>query len=1043
MHKVLIFCLALIVLAVGALFAAPRFIDPGWYRDAISTELQRATGRQVVIAGPLALSLLPTPSLVASDVRIANPPGSALPDLLRARHVEAHLAMAPLLGGTLALRSLTLVDPVLDLESLPAAPSIAVERLAVRNGTVLGAGEPIDHLDLAANVANAAGPASAKGSLTLRGKGLDFTLDLDRLGELMPFQLALRLPSASAHLQLAGEIAAPRNGRITVAGKARLGGEDFAALGRLAGQPLLPGFARPFAVNANLAADGSELRLDAMDFTIEEMHGTGSLRIASRDFALALTLNQLDLDRLASGPAGATAAGSAAPPALAALPSELRGRIDVAIEALRWRRDIIRNTRLHAAVDHGAVDVPQLTATLPGPSDLSLNGRLEPAAGEPQFRGAIELESNNLRLLLNWLGATTTMVPADRLRKLSLSSQFTAFPDRVEIGGVDLTIDATRVTGAATVALRQRLGIGARLAVDQFNVDAYLPISPLPAAAQGSPGTTDYPALLAAFDANLDAAVDTLTWRGQPARGVHFAATLQDGSLKLHEAAIVDVAGASATANGEMTGIGGGNPTWRAGIASSGPDVTRLARLLAPASVVAGWLRGPFTLKSDVAGETGRVALDVDLAAHGGRARVSGEIADSATAAPSIDLGIEASHPSFTGLARDLLPGYQPAGGDPGAITLAGRFSEANGIVSARQATLAIGGLTIEGDASLALTGARPKLTADLRFSEIAVDRFLPARQAAGLAPPSGSRHLWPAQVGAGPGPSPRTAAKPWSREPLDLAGLAMVDADLSVTGDTFAWGAWRIERPVAILALSDGLLRLDRLSGGLFGGAVEASGQLAAADGRVKASIGLRHAALEEALKEVAGIGTLAGPADIDLTLATSGLSAAAAVGQLQGSGKLTSRDGTITGIDLAALSARLDELKRTGDPGGLLRGLSGGRTRYRTLDGSFGIADGIVRSDEFRLAADAGEANVDTRLDLPSWLMRLRLELRLTDHAAAPPLAVTLDGPIDAPRILFDVNALESYFAPGSAKPAPRDQPDPLKTDPRKTDPLRNPTP
>ncbi len=166
--------------------------------------------------------------------------------------------------------------------------------------------------------------------------------------------------------------------------------------------------------------------------------------------------------------------------------------------------------------------------------------------------------------------------------------------------------------------------------------------------------------------------------------------------------------------------------------------------------------------------------------------------------------------------------------------------------------------------------------------------------------------------------------------------------------------------------------------------------------------------------------------------------MSAAAAVGQLQGSGKLTSRDGTITGIDLAALSARLDELKRTGDPGGLLRGLSGGRTRYRTLDGTFGIADGIVRSDEFRLAADAGEANVDTRLDLPSWLMRLRLELRLTDHAAAPPLAVTLDGPIDAPRILFDVNALESYFAPGSVKPAPHDRPDP-----RKADPLRNPTP
>ncbi len=202
MRKVLIFCLVLVILAAGALLAAPRFIDPGWYRDAISVELQRATGRQVVIAGPLALNLLPTPSLIATDVRVANPAGATVPDLLRARRIEARLAVAPLLGGKLALRSLTLIDPVLDLESLPVAPSVAVERLAISNGTILGAGGPIDHLDLAASIADAAGPANATGSLTVRGTRLDFELDIDRIGERIPFHLALGLPAASARLRL-------------------------------------------------------------------------------------------------------------------------------------------------------------------------------------------------------------------------------------------------------------------------------------------------------------------------------------------------------------------------------------------------------------------------------------------------------------------------------------------------------------------------------------------------------------------------------------------------------------------------------------------------------------------------------------------------------------------------------------------------------------------------------------------------------------------------------------------------------------------------
>src|SRR5439155_16194485 len=96
----------------------PRFIDPGWYRDTITVELHRLTGREVVIAGPLALTLLPNPGLIAEDVRLANPVGAAVPDMLRAARVEARLALMPLLVGKLVLRSLTLIDPVLDLERL-------------------------------------------------------------------------------------------------------------------------------------------------------------------------------------------------------------------------------------------------------------------------------------------------------------------------------------------------------------------------------------------------------------------------------------------------------------------------------------------------------------------------------------------------------------------------------------------------------------------------------------------------------------------------------------------------------------------------------------------------------------------------------------------------------------------------------------------------------------------------------------------------------------------------------------------------------------
>ena len=101
MRKVLILGIALVILATGALFLAPRFIDPGWYRDAITVELQRLTGRDTAIAGPLVLTLLPNPGLIAEDVRLANPAGAAVPDMLRAKRIDARLALLPLLSGKL------------------------------------------------------------------------------------------------------------------------------------------------------------------------------------------------------------------------------------------------------------------------------------------------------------------------------------------------------------------------------------------------------------------------------------------------------------------------------------------------------------------------------------------------------------------------------------------------------------------------------------------------------------------------------------------------------------------------------------------------------------------------------------------------------------------------------------------------------------------------------------------------------------------------------------------------------------------------------
>ena len=73
--KLLIGGSAVIVLLVVALLAAPVFIDVNAYKPEIAAQVKRATGRDLVLDGPISLSLLPTPRVTVEGVNFFNMPG--------------------------------------------------------------------------------------------------------------------------------------------------------------------------------------------------------------------------------------------------------------------------------------------------------------------------------------------------------------------------------------------------------------------------------------------------------------------------------------------------------------------------------------------------------------------------------------------------------------------------------------------------------------------------------------------------------------------------------------------------------------------------------------------------------------------------------------------------------------------------------------------------------------------------------------------------------------------------------------------------------
>jgi len=87
---VLYFGIALI-LAVAAAFIAPFVIDWSSYRTAIENYGTKVTGRQVTVSGDISGRLFPWPKLTIRDVKVANPPGSLVPDLIAADEVDMRM----------------------------------------------------------------------------------------------------------------------------------------------------------------------------------------------------------------------------------------------------------------------------------------------------------------------------------------------------------------------------------------------------------------------------------------------------------------------------------------------------------------------------------------------------------------------------------------------------------------------------------------------------------------------------------------------------------------------------------------------------------------------------------------------------------------------------------------------------------------------------------------------------------------------------------------------------------------------------------------
>ncbi len=1005
LKKALVFVLAIVLVSLGILLVAPFFIDWNSYRRDVAAAIAETTGRKVTIAGDLDLSILPLPHLTVRRVGVASIGGAIDPEMLRIGELRMELAVAPLMTGRIVVRSLSLIDTAVTLETTaggrhswdftPAGPGrtpgglasgISVDTVSVSNGSLswrTAGAEPrqLDAIEATLTMAGLAGAIRVQGSAVFKAVPFRLRADVGRLGTdgLAPVSAAIDIAGG------AGTLAATGRAKLQeqwAGGTIRLTAPDAERLGAaLAGAsaPAIPAW--NIAAESTFTADRDTVALHDIAVTYGEIRGTGQAELALGDvpaLAAEIHVGTMDLDDLlAAADTGRPLDGQHGDSRLAwgsvRPPESFTADLDLSVRAARWRGGVIRDIGTSVRLAPQGIVIERMAAKMPGGTDVTLSAIAKQGEAGPRLDGDLAVISDNLRGALVWAGAAEDELPSDRLRSFSFTSRISATTDAVHLANIAARLDATRMTGAATIARQARPSFGLRLELDRLGLDAYLPRWMHDEDGTGRKARGGFPAA-GRFDANLNLSIGNLTLGGKTASRVALDAQLFDGDVLLRKLSIGDLGGAALAVSGRIGDLAG-TPGGDLEIVLEASDTERFAGFMEVRPGTIAQRLGRFRLDARASGTPGKAAVKGTLGIAGGEVRAEGTLSrlDGNT---GFDFAVAASHPDSDRVLSLLAPG-RPRG-EIGAMAITFGLAGTADALTIRNLDAALGDMEVAGRIDAELGGGRPKAVAALTAGLLDLEGLLPAA---------------PRPYGDTGTPARRGSAR-WSRETIDLSALRALDLDLTLRSGTVLHREIRVDGLDLRAGLANGVLTVDRITGSLFGGNIEASGRIDAAGPGISITVSGHDIAARRTFDAIAAIDRLDGPMSFSLSLSGTGRSPFDLVSSLSGhgvfSGTLQAQRRGNEPIPVGAAGDAIDTL---------LKAFSDAPA---VLSGNLRIENGTARTDNLLLDGGGVQALTLGAAEIPGWRIDSTTALRRNqDDGDLPDLVVRLSGPLDDPAV------------------------------------------
>ena len=856
------------VVVTAVIVGLPRVVDVEAYKPGMIEAVREATGRELVIDGPMKLTMFPVPGIGAGTVHFSNAVGAVGAQMLDVRWVAVKPDWWALLQGRVAVGTLTLYAPTIVLETdangrpnwefapggntkeAAEAPSkgfhLAMGRVEIVHGVITYTDPQTKKTIQAIDVNGGASVKSFDGPFNIDAKATvnDVPLKLDvSVGPATDagHKATVSLKVSSGELEFKGTTSAISldariQGHLSV--KTGLLSDFVNSVVSATGAPK-PAFdtsgAGRFTFDGDIEVAPERIAATGFDVKMGKDDVKGTLSLALGDVVNLegnVSLSRLDVGSwleilarpidftpdpepvksVASAPTPQAAATKAATAVINASPwSRVNANVTVAIIEALYNNDAIRDFSATIDMKKGVVVVPKMKASLPGGVSIDVD------AGSGKFN----MSAKHLRDTLKWLGIDASGVPAGKLDTLTAEGTLAS-----KAGGLDLKdgtfkLDGVPGTLGGTLSLKTPVTAALAVAMDRFDLDAYMPASSSSSTSSPAtpPAATEPSAAAPSLGLKLDIA--KLVYRQETLSGVTGGATLRGNVLKLDDIKVANLLGARLALKGKVQDFGT-VPRFDLSFNITAPDTDLLVDYAGLPKFLNGKI-GPSTATGTVAGTREAVTVR-DASAHflDTDARVSGTLV--LTEVPTFDFSTfnlstpEAS--KFVGVASGQAMGALGPIAATGALKGSSERSVFTGEFDVR-------GTHMTGSIDATL-GKRPKLAAKLKVPKtLDIDKLLGIEDDSAPPPPPPQEEAQPAaETGAAVDP-PLPPARKATAKPINLTALRSFDATLSISAQAMSLSALKVDYADLDATLTNGVLKIGKLTGQFYKGAVDFTGTI------------------------------------------------------------------------------------------------------------------------------------------------------------------------------------------------------------------------